>query len=175
MTGRMVCIVSSRQAMDHQCVRRRSDNRRHRASRRHRCDIQTYRISPFELESALIEHAAVAEAAVVPSPHSTRLSVPKAFITLASGHDASRDTALSIFLHVRRHLSPFKRVRRIEFVVELPKTISGKIRRVQWRRAEERGDVVNWRGGVAFSEEDFLELQSARSNEHRAAQRAKSS
>jgi acetyl-CoA synthetase len=134
-----------------------------------------YRISPFELESALIEHAAVAEAAVVPSPHSTRLSVPKAFITLASGHDASRDTALSIFLHVRRHLSPFKRVRRIEFVVELPKTISGKIRRVQLRRAEERGDVVNWRGGVAFSEEDFLELQSARSNGHRAAQRVKSS
>jgi acetyl-CoA synthetase len=119
-----------------------------------------YRISPFELESALIEHAAVAEAAVVPSPHPTRLSVPKAFITLAPRHDSSRDTALSIFQHIRRHLSPFKRVRRIEFVADLPKTISGKIRRVQLRRVEERGDVENWQGGVAFSEEDFPELRS---------------
>jgi len=121
-----------------------------------------YRISPFELESALIEHAAVVEAAVVPSPHPIRLAVPKAFITLAPGHHANRDTALSIFLHVRQHLSPFKRVRRIEFVADLPKTISGKIRRVQLRRVEERGDVANWPRGIAFSEEEFSELGSAK-------------
>src|SRR5262249_7001987 len=110
-----------------------------------------------------------AEAAVVPSPHPTRLAIPKAFITLAPRHAANRDTALSIFLHIRQHLSPFKRVRRIEFVADLPKTISGKIRRVQLRRVEERGDVANWQGGLAFSEEDFPELRSAKSNEHHAA------
>src|SRR5256886_5368573 len=87
-----------------------------------------YRISPFELESALIEHDAVAEAAVVPSPDPLRLAAPKAFVALTAGHPPSRDTALSIFAHVRQHLAPFKRVRRLEFA-ELPKTISGKIRR----------------------------------------------
>src|SRR4029077_455341 len=83
-----------------------------------------YRISPFELESALIEHPAVAEAAVVPSPDPLRLAVPKAFVALAQGHAADRDTALSIFRHLRQHLAPFKRVRRLEFA-DLPKTISG--------------------------------------------------
>jgi acetyl-CoA synthetase len=101
--------------------------------------------------------------------------VPKAFITLAPGHDACREIALSIFLHVRRHLSPFKRVRRIEFVVDLPKTISGKIRRVQLKRVEERGDVANWRGGAAFSEEDFPELRLAKPNEEHATLHAESS
>ena len=94
-----------------------------------------YRISPFELESALIEHPAVAEAAVVPSPDPVRLAVPKAFVALAPGHAPDRDTALSIFRHLRAHLAPFKRVRRLEFA-ELPKTISGKIRRVELRGAE---------------------------------------
>jgi len=91
-----------------------------------------YRISPFELESALIEHDAVAEAAVVPSPDPIRLSVPKAFIVLKPGVDASRDTALAIFKFVRERLAPYKRIRRLEFA-DLPKTISGKIRRVQLR------------------------------------------
>ena len=94
-----------------------------------------YRISPFELESALIEHVAVAEAAVVPSPDPLRLAVPKAFVALAGNHMPDRETALDIFRHVPRHLAPFKRVRRIEFA-ELPKTISGKIRRVELRGAE---------------------------------------
>ena len=95
-----------------------------------------YRISPFELESVLIEHAAVAEAAVVPAPDAMRLAVPKAYVTLTAGTPADRDTALSIFRHLRERLSPFKRVRRIEFS-DLPKTISGKIRRVELRQAEE--------------------------------------
>src|SRR6202040_1016539 len=80
-----------------------------------------YRISPFELESALIEHPAVAEAAVVPSPDPRRLAVPKAFLALAPGHAPDRATALSIFQHCRVALAPFKRVRRLEFA-ELPKT-----------------------------------------------------
>ena len=95
-----------------------------------------YRISPFELESVLIEHAAVAEAAVVPSPDPLRAAVPKAFIALAAGAPPTRETAAAIFAHVREHLASFKRVRRIEFA-ELPKTISGKIRRVELRRIEE--------------------------------------
>src|SRR3984957_6133712 len=93
-----------------------------------------YRISPFELESALIEHPAVAEAAVVPAPDPIRMAVPKAYITLTANSTADRETALSIFLHLRTALAPFKRVRRIEFA-ELPKTISGKIRRVELRTA----------------------------------------
>src|SRR5581483_4647719 len=69
-----------------------------------------YRISPFELESALIEHAAVAEAAVVPAPDALRLAIPKAFIALAPGHEPGRETALSIFRHIRARLAPYKRV-----------------------------------------------------------------
>jgi acetyl-CoA synthetase len=96
-----------------------------------------YRISPFELESALIEHEAVAEAAVVPSPDALRLAVPKAFIVLKAGCPPTVATARSIFDFCRERLAPYKRVRRIEFC-ELPKTISGKIRRVQLRAAEHR-------------------------------------
>jgi acetyl-CoA synthetase len=94
-----------------------------------------YRISPFELESVLIEHEAVVEAAVVPSPDALRLNVPKAYVVLAEGWPADEETARSIFAHCRAHLSPFQRVRRLEFA-DLPKTISGKIRRVQLRDAE---------------------------------------
>ncbi len=112
-----------------------------------------YRISPFELESVLIEHEAVAEAAVVPSPDPLRLAVPKAFVVLAAGFRPDRDTALSILRHSRAHLAPYKRIRRIEFT-ELPKTISGKIRRVELRANEERDQS----GG--FSEADFPELKS---------------
>ena len=96
-----------------------------------------YRISPFEIESALLEHEAVTEAAVVPSPDARRLAVPKAFILLKPGCEPSAEIARSIFLFCRERLAPFKRVRRIEFG-ELPKTISGKIRRVELRAAEHR-------------------------------------
>src|SRR5699024_6140586 len=94
-----------------------------------------YRISPFELESVLIEHEAVAEAAVVPSPDPIRLSVPKAHITLVTGYSPDRETAMSILRFARENLAPYKRVRRLEFT-ELPKTISGKIRRVELRTHE---------------------------------------
>jgi acetyl-CoA synthetase len=94
-----------------------------------------YRISPFELESVLVEHEAVLEAAIVPSPDAVRLSVPKAFITLCAGIEPSNELAQSIFAFARERLAPYKRIRRIEFR-ELPKTISGKIRRVELRKQE---------------------------------------
>jgi acetyl-CoA synthetase len=117
-----------------------------------------YRISPFELESTLIEHPAVAEAAVVPSPDPLRLAVPKAFLALAQGSSADRDTALSLFRHVRAHLAPFKRVRRLEFA-DLPKTISGKIRRVELRAQERTRRAAGERVPSEFWEEDFPELR----------------
>ncbi|HZT51080.1 MAG TPA: AMP-binding protein [Stellaceae bacterium] len=117
-----------------------------------------YRVSPFELESALIEHRAVAEAAVVPSPDPQRLAVPKAFIALAAGFAPDRDTARDIFAQLRARLAPFKRVRRIEFA-ELPKTISGKIRRVELRAAEAERRRTGSRGAAEFWEEDFPELR----------------
>jgi acetyl-CoA synthetase len=117
-----------------------------------------YRISPFELESVLIEHAAVAEAAVVPSPDALRLAVPKAYVVLAAGWAPTRDTALAILRHARENLAPYKRVRRLEFA-ELPKTISGKIRRAELRAREDaRGDATvdgEWR------EDDFPELRES--------------
>jgi acetyl-CoA synthetase len=94
-----------------------------------------YRISPFELESVLIEHEAVAEAAVVPAPDPVRLAVPKAYVSLASGLEPSAEVARSILAFGRERLAPYKRVRRVEFA-ELPKTISGKIRRVELRGQE---------------------------------------
>ncbi|MHA6795429.1 AMP-binding protein [Pseudonocardia bannensis] len=94
-----------------------------------------YRISPFELESVLIEHPAVAEAAVVPSPDPVRLAVPKAYVVLAAGYEPDADTARSILEFARDNLAPYKRIRRLEFA-ELPKTISGKIRRVELRGRE---------------------------------------
>ena len=117
-----------------------------------------YRISPFELESVMIEHAAVVEAAVVPSPDPLRLAVPKAFIVLAQGHRPDRATALALFQHARAHLSPFKRIRRIEFA-DLPKTISGKIRRVELRRNEAALRGKDGRSAAEFWEEDFPELK----------------
>jgi acetyl-CoA synthetase len=110
-----------------------------------------YRISPFELESVLIEHAAVAEAAVVPSPDPTRAAVPKAFVALAEGHTPSGATAADIFAHLRGRLAPYKRIRRIEFY-ELPKTISGKIRRVELRRLEAERRAADARGEAEFLE-----------------------
>ncbi len=112
-----------------------------------------YRISPFELESFLIEHESVAEAAVVPSPDPVRLAVPKAYVVLRAGFEPNRDSALTLFRFVRERLSPFKRIRRIEFA-ELPKTISGKIRRVDLRRRAAQGRNEN-----EFWEDDFPELK----------------
>jgi len=109
-----------------------------------------YRISPFELESVLVEHELVAEAAVVPSPDALRLAVPKAFVVLTPGTPETEATARSIFAHCSSKLAPYKRVRRLEFAV-LPKTISGKIRRVELRKLEaarrgqdERGECEFW-------------------------------
>ena len=122
-----------------------------------------YRISPFELESVLIEHAAVAEAAVVPSPDPLRLAVPKAYVTLAAGAEPSSETALAIFTYTRERLAPYKRVRRLEFA-DLPKTISGKIRRVELRTQETArhgGDAAPGpRGVTEFWEEDFPGLKA---------------
>ncbi|MFG2680965.1 AMP-binding protein [Streptomyces sp. NPDC048392] len=107
-----------------------------------------YKISPFELESALLEHEAVAEAAVVPAPDELRLAVPKAYIVLAAGWEPGPDTAKVLFEHSRDTLAPYKRLRRLEFG-ELPKTVSGKIRRVELREATAAGSADEYR------EEDF--------------------
>jgi len=112
-----------------------------------------YRISPFELESALLEHASVAEAAVVPSPDPVRLAVPKAFVTLKPGVEPSAETARSIFAFVRERLAPYKRVRRLEFSI-LPKTISGKIRRVELRALEKQRREEGGRAEHEFFVED---------------------
>ncbi|HEX7758888.1 MAG TPA: AMP-binding protein [Caulobacteraceae bacterium] len=113
-----------------------------------------YRISPFELESVLIEHPAVAEAAVTPSPDPMRLAVPKAFVALAAGWPADAATARAILAHARERLGPFKRIRRLE-VFDLPKTISGKIRRVELRILEAQRRRDNVRGKLEWWEDDF--------------------
>ncbi|MEU6082699.1 AMP-binding protein [Streptomyces sp. NPDC047108] len=108
-----------------------------------------YKISPFELESALLEHDAVAEAAVVPAPDPVRLAVPKAYIVLAAGWEPGPETAKALFAHSREVLAPYKRVRRIEFA-ELPKTVSGKIRRIELRERTARtpeGSAAEYREG----------------------------
>jgi acetyl-CoA synthetase len=118
-----------------------------------------YRISPFELESILIEHEAVAEAAVVPSPDPVRLAVPKAYILLAAGRSPSGELAQSIMAFCRERVAPYKRIRRLEFA-DLPKTISGKIRRVELRaqetaRPSSPSSPSSPRGSTEFWEEDF--------------------
>ena len=122
-----------------------------------------YRISPFELESALVEHPLVAEAAVVPSPDVMRLSVPKAFVVLR-GVAPSADAAREIFRFVRERLPAYKRVRRLEFA-DLPKTISGKIRRVELRILEQRrfDEGIAERGPDEFWEQDFPDLRESHS------------
>lgn len=120
-----------------------------------------YKLSPFELESVLIEHPAVAEAAVVPSPDPLKLAVPKAFVVLTPGFEPTAQTAEDILRYCREHLAPFKRIRRLEFA-ELPKTISGKIRRVELRRSEElrHADSAPAAGfGVEYSDSDFPGLK----------------
>ncbi|MEW1964718.1 AMP-binding protein [Micrococcus sp. NPDC078436] len=119
-----------------------------------------YKVSPFELESVLVQHAAVMEAAIVPTPDEVRLAVPKAFVTLAPGHEPTAETARAILQYTLTQLPPYKRIRRIEFL-ELPKTISGKIRRVELRKAEvsrsETGEAPEGYG-AEYREED-LDLQ----------------
>ena len=115
-----------------------------------------YRLSPFELESVLIEHPAVAEAAVVPTPDPVRHTIAKGYIALTKGHAADRATAAAIFKHMRGRLSAYKLVRRIEFA-ELPKTISGKIRRVELRQREARLAEKGERTEAEFRIEDFPE------------------
>ena len=117
-----------------------------------------YRISPFELESVLIEHEAVVEAAVVPSPDPIRLSVPKAYVTLKSGFSPSEETALAIFRFTAERVAPYKRIRRLEFFA-LPKTVSGKIRRVELREREREQRGEPGRRAQEFWEEDFSQLR----------------
>ena len=113
-----------------------------------------YRLSPFELESALIEHPAVAEAAVVPSPDPLRLAVPKAFLILRAGYEPNPDLARELFGFIRGRLAPYKRIRRLEFS-DLPKTISGKIRRAELRILERDRSPAERRPHEYF-EDDFL-------------------
>jgi acetyl-CoA synthetase len=110
----------------------------------------------------LLEHEAVAEAAVIPSPDPIRLAIPKAYVLLVGGVECCPETALSVFLHLHTRLAPFKRIRKIEIVTELPKTISGKIRRVQLRRLEHDNNRDDPLRGQEFREEDFPELQKVR-------------
>ena len=122
-----------------------------------------YRLSPFELESVVIEHPAVVEVAVVPSPDPIRLAVPKAYVVLAAGHEPTAETAESILHHCRVNLAPYKRIRRLEFF-DLPKTISGKIRRVELRTREAQLHPGGPEGGTTgehteFSDSDFPSLR----------------
>ncbi|HEY7391574.1 MAG TPA: AMP-binding protein [Bryobacteraceae bacterium] len=118
-----------------------------------------YRISPFELESALLEHKAVAEVAVVPTPDAVRLAVPKAFITLRAGYEPGPDLARELFDFIRKRLAPYKRIRRLEFA-GLPKTISGKIRRAELRRTELDRSTTE-RKPQEFFDADFSTTSSA--------------
>ena len=110
-----------------------------------------YKISPFEVESVLLEHPAVAESAVVPAPDPDRHAVPKALVALAAGWEASEETAMAILRYARENLQPWQRVRRVEFA-ELPKTISGKIRRAELR-ARERERYAEGRTGDEYRDD----------------------
>ena len=114
-----------------------------------------YKVSPFELESVLIEHPAVVEAAVVPQPDDLRLAVPKAYVALADGWAPDADTAREILRYSRDHLAPYLKVRRIEFA-DLPKTISGKIRRVDLRRREEDAHRAGAPSATEYRYEELL-------------------
>ena len=96
----------------------------------------------------------------MPSPDPVRLAVPKAYLILAPGRSASPELAEAIFAFARRQLAPYKRVRRIEFVAELPKTISGKIRRVQLRAQEAERRSAGQRGAEEYIEDDFPALRA---------------
>lgn len=115
-----------------------------------------YKVSPFEVESILIEHPAVAEAAVVPAPDDIRLAVTKAYVVLRPGFEPTRETAGDILAFSRRRMTPHMRVRRVEFF-DLPKTVSGKIRRVELR---EREETLAGSGSIEgeYRIEDFPEI-----------------
>ncbi|MFD0865694.1 hypothetical protein ACFQ06_07695 [Tessaracoccus lubricantis] len=115
-----------------------------------------YKISPFELESVLIEHPAVVEAAIVPAPDPIRAAVPKAYVALVAGYEPTAETALSILQHAKERLAPYLRVRRIEFAT-LPKTLSGKVRRVELRAREHDTSIEI----VDFRYEQFPELRGS--------------
>ncbi|MBC9936089.1 MULTISPECIES: AMP-binding protein [unclassified Leucobacter] len=117
-----------------------------------------FKVSPFEVESALIEHPAVAEAAVVGAPDDTRLNITKAYVALAAGWAPDAETARAVLAHARVALPPYMRVRRIEFA-ELPKTTSGKIRRVELRRREVDAHAANLRLEAEWREDDFPNLK----------------
>jgi acetyl-CoA synthetase len=119
-----------------------------------------YKVSPFEVESVLIEHPAIAEAAVVPAPDATRLNIAKAYIALAPGWEANEETAKAVLLHARLGLPPYMRVRRIEFY-ELPKTISGKIRRVDLREREASAARENLRLPDEWRDDQFPDIRKA--------------
>jgi acetyl-CoA synthetase len=114
-----------------------------------------YKVSPFELESVLIEHPAIMEAAVVPQPDDTRLAIPKAYIALAADWPADAETARAIMEFVRDRVAAHLRVRRVEFY-DLPKTISGKIRRVDLRRREEGAYVAGTPNSSEYRYEDLV-------------------
>jgi acetyl-CoA synthetase len=122
-----------------------------------------YRISPFELESALLEHEAVAEAAVVESPDAKRLFVPKACVVLKPGVAPDRETALSIFAFARKRLAAYQKIRVIDFC-NLPKTVSGKIRRAELRATEAQRRAEDARGEREFFDSDFPELKESGRN-----------
>ena len=115
-----------------------------------------YRLSPFELESALIEHEAVAEAAVVPAPDPVRYTTPRPMSCSRPASRRTRRRRLRSSIMCATRLSPYKRVRRIEFA-ELPKTVSGKIRRVELRRRETALAEREERAEREFRIEDFPE------------------
>ena len=117
-----------------------------------------YRISPFELESEMLGHAAVAETAVVASADPIRLAVPKVFVALKPGYAPSRELARELFRFIQQNIAPYKRPRRLEFV-ELPKTISGKIRRVELRQYDDKLRGSGSRGAQEYWESDFPELR----------------
>ncbi|HTM28823.1 MAG TPA: AMP-binding protein [Rhodanobacter sp.] len=119
-----------------------------------------YKISPFELESVLIEHPAVAEAAIVPVPDPVRQTLPKAYIALAPGYAPDRQTAFEILQYAREHLAPYLRVRRLEFY-ELPKTISGKIRRVDLRTREQQFAAAGQSAPQEWRDDQFPELKAS--------------
>lgn len=120
-----------------------------------------YKISPFELESVLMRCPAVAESAVVPAPHPVRHAVPKAYVTLVAGYEPTAETAELVLGFAREHLEPWQRLRRVEFATELPKTISGKIRRAELR-AEERRRAEAGERGDDHRDKDFPSLKGKR-------------
>jgi acetyl-CoA synthetase/4-hydroxybutyrate---CoA ligase (AMP-forming) len=119
-----------------------------------------YRVGPFEVESALVEHPAVVEAAVVGSPDPKRYQLVKAYVILKQGQQPSKELALELFKHTIDVLAKFKIPRIIEFVDELPKTISGKIRRIELREAEEKKKKSEAVSANEYFYHQFPELSS---------------